>query len=257
MAIEKRWKSVAPQQFVVDNALLGKITVNDATLFKVKQQVVINSSTISNRDDLEVKRISDRVTIFLGPKTGNIDSRVNLSAYTPSDTPIIYANEQQRVKIPEQEIERLTYEEEPVVARRVIQVDEIGLPLKTVLTTGSDKASLGVSVDQISQNLTFSSSGHLITDNTFQGLAAPAVIVTSSTAVQIQQNPGTPLQNRSGIFLMAMNTGNYFGFSNAVNTDNGLPIFQNQLAYIPASSGLIIWAVRATGTGEIRAWEVG
>jgi hypothetical protein len=226
-------------------------------LFKVKQQVVINSSAVPNRDDLEIKIISDRVTIFLGPKAGNIDSRADLSAYVPSDTPIIYANEQQRVKIPEQEIERLTYEEEPVVARRVIQVDEIGVPLKTVLTPGSNKASLGVSIDQISQNLTFSSSGHLITDSTFQGLAAPAVITTTSVPVPIQYNPSAPLENRSGIFLMAMDSGNYFGFSTAVNPINGLPIFANQLAFRPASSGLIIWAVRTTGNGEIRAWEVG
>lgn len=257
MAIEKRWKSVSPQQFVVDNALIGKITVTDATLFKVKQQVVINSSTVPSRDDLEIKRISDRITIFLGPKTGNIDSRINLSQYLPTDTPIIYANEQQRSKIPEQEIERLTYEEEPVVARRVIQVDEIGSPLKTVLAPGSSKSSLAVSVDQIPQNLTFSNNGHLITDSTLQGLAAPAIILTSSTPKPIQGSPGSPLSNRSGIFLMAITSNNYFGFSNAVNGTNGLPIFTNQLIYIPASSGLTVWAVRASGSGEIRAWEVG
>ena len=124
--LEKRWKAIPPQTFVSSGTALGQITVSDATLFRVKQQIIIEANTIPSRDDLEIKRVIDQYTILLGPKSGNIDSRVDVSAYVSALNPIIYANEQLRSKIPEQEIERLTYEEEPYVARRVIVVDKLG-----------------------------------------------------------------------------------------------------------------------------------
>lgn len=127
--LEKRWKAIPPQTFVSSGTALGQITVSDATLFRVKQQVIISADTIPSRDDLEIKRVIDSTTILIGPKSGNIDSRENMSAYVAGVNPVIYANEQLRSKIPEQEIERLTYEEEPYVARRVIVVDKLGRPI--------------------------------------------------------------------------------------------------------------------------------
>ena len=131
--LEKRWKAIPPQTFTSSGTALGQITVTDATLFRVKQQVVISANTIPSRDDLEVKRVLDYKTILLGPKTGNIDSRVDLSAYVSALNPVIYTNEQIRSKIPEQEVERLTYEEEPYVARRVIVIDKLGNPVNMAI----------------------------------------------------------------------------------------------------------------------------
>jgi len=130
--LEKRWIAVPPQAFAADGTADGKITVTDSTLFKVKQLVILVSNTIPSRDDLEVKRIPDKNTIFVGPKGGNIDSRVDLSAYLLTDSSTIAANEQQRSKVPEQEIERLTYEEEPTVARRSVLVDKMGDKIDSV-----------------------------------------------------------------------------------------------------------------------------
>ena len=127
--LEKRWKAIPPQTFVSSGSATGQITVVDATLFRVKQTIVISADTIPSRDDLEVKRVLDETTLLIGPKSGNIDSREDLSAYVAGANPIIYTNEQLRSKIPEQEVERLTYEEEPYVARRVIVVDKLGRPV--------------------------------------------------------------------------------------------------------------------------------
>jgi hypothetical protein len=126
--IEKRWAAVPPQAFTSDGTADGKITVANSVLFKVKQIVILASSANASRDDLEVKRITDKNTIYIGPKGGNIDARVDLSGYLVADGAFIAANEQLRSKVPEQDVERNTYEEEPAVARRVIGVDQLGNP---------------------------------------------------------------------------------------------------------------------------------
>lgn len=123
--LEKRWVAVPPQAFTANGTVDGKITVADASLFKVKQIIILASSSKPSREDLEVKRITDINTIYVGPK-GDINTRFDLSGYLVSDGAFIAANEQLRSKVPEQEVERLTYEEEPVVARRVILVDKLG-----------------------------------------------------------------------------------------------------------------------------------
>lgn len=124
--LEKRWIAVPPQAFTLDGTVDGKITVSDSALFKVKQVIILASSTKPSRDDLEIKRITDENTIYVGPKGGDIDLRTDVSGYLVADGAFIAANEQQRSKVPEQAIERLTYEEEPVVARRVVMVDTFG-----------------------------------------------------------------------------------------------------------------------------------
>lgn len=122
--IEKRLTAVPPVPFTVDLTVEGKITVANASLFKVKQHVILTNTSLPNHT-FEVKRITDINTMMIGPVAANIGQYSDLSAYaTGSST--IFANEQQRPKIPEQEVERATFEEEPVVARRVILVDRVG-----------------------------------------------------------------------------------------------------------------------------------
>lgn len=123
--LEKRWIAVPPQAFTANGTADGKITVADSSLFKVKQTIILASSSKLSREDLEVKRITDINTIYVGLK-GDINARFDVSGYLVSDGAFIAANEQLRSKVPEQEIERLTYEEEPVVARRVVLVDKLG-----------------------------------------------------------------------------------------------------------------------------------
>jgi hypothetical protein len=125
--IEKRWKAVPSQLFIADGTTDGKILIASSAchLFKVKQQVVLKSSTIPSHDTLEIKRIIDGA-IYVGLKSENIDSRYNLSAYLVADGASIEAIEQKRSSVPFEEFTRAEYEEEPVVAKRVILVDECG-----------------------------------------------------------------------------------------------------------------------------------
>jgi len=130
VAFEKRLKAVPLQLFTADGTNLGKVTIPGACAFKVKQQVILNSSTAGPLR-LEVKRVDGDTVLFVGPigdhqHKSSILDRTDISAYLIADGASIFAEEQKRPNIPEQEIERLTYEEEPTVARRVVVVDECG-----------------------------------------------------------------------------------------------------------------------------------
>lgn len=125
MAYEKRWAAVPPQNFTANGTDTGKITVADASLFKVKQQVIVVSNTQTNLN-LQVQRIDTATELYVGPPGSSISTRTDISAYTTADAANIYAIEQPRSSVPEEQVERLTYEEEPTVARRVVLVDKIG-----------------------------------------------------------------------------------------------------------------------------------
>jgi hypothetical protein len=126
MAMEKRLKSVPSQAFTANGTNVGQVTVADASLFKVKQKVVITATSLPNLE-LEVKHVSeDGITFFVGLEKENIEHRFDISAYTTILGAAVFANKQPRPSIPQQEIERLTYEEEPIVARRTVLVDKLG-----------------------------------------------------------------------------------------------------------------------------------
>lgn len=127
--VEKRLIAVPPQLFTVDGTASGVVTVLNTRLFKVKQAIIINSNTQSPTTDLEIKRIPNGTQLEIGPKSGNIDSRSNLSAYLVADSANIFSNEQFRPKVPSEEIVRAVYEEEPTVAVRTILVDQLGNPV--------------------------------------------------------------------------------------------------------------------------------
>ena len=122
---EKRLPLVSVQAFTANGDTLGRVTTTQAQNFKVKQQVILSSNTVGQQR-LEVKRVESATVLYVGPISTPITTRSDISAYLVADSASIQAPEQPRPSIPEQEIERLTYEEEPVIARRVVLVDELG-----------------------------------------------------------------------------------------------------------------------------------
>jgi hypothetical protein len=127
MAIEKRLYAIPSQLLTLDGQSNGLISLPDSTLFKVKQVIFLASSTQSPIE-LEVKRIDDGSSIWVGPKTGPIDIRFNASAFLVADGAFVFANEQARPGVPEQVIPRAVFEEEPTLAIRSIGVDKLGNP---------------------------------------------------------------------------------------------------------------------------------
>lgn len=229
--IEKHWSNIAPVAFTATGTSRGRVTVTDTRGFRVKQRVVVGSTASLPSLVLEVKRVVSPTEMDLGSPEKPISDRTDLSLYSAL-TSFVYANEQQRPNISPQDIDRATYEEEPVVARRVIQVDEYGRPLK---------AGPNGEV-QVSDALNGDSQG--------QGLTVSTVAVEAKGSSQV-------LSSRRGVFVYSFNLGVYLGFSPDVTPSNGIPIFQSQIAYIPAGSKLPIWLIRSSGSSEVRVWEVG
>lgn len=123
--LEKRLYAVPPQLFTADGTVNGKITVANSGLFKVKQVVIVGNNSLQPLE-LEIKRIDNINTIWLGPLQQKIDIRSDMSGYTVANGSFLFANEQKRPSIPQEEVQRAVYEEEPVVAYRVIGVDTSG-----------------------------------------------------------------------------------------------------------------------------------
>lgn len=122
---ERRLRAVLPATFTADGTAGGVVTIDDTCDFKVKQEVLI-SAPLSPTLTLEIKRIISRTQLTVGPKSSSMFKYADISAYTTGIGSYIEAKEQERPKVPEQEVERLTYEEEPTIARRVVAVDKYG-----------------------------------------------------------------------------------------------------------------------------------
>jgi hypothetical protein len=131
--MREKWLAAVPKQFLSsDGKASGEINVSQSALrfFKVKQEVLVGSSSVAPIE-LEVKRVYFPNIIYLGPKKSSIDTFSDLSSLLAADSAYIEAQEQPRSKVPEEQIERLTYEEEPVVARRSFLVDKTGRSYET------------------------------------------------------------------------------------------------------------------------------
>ena len=124
---EKRFHFINPIAFTADGQTNGRVTIADTRGLRVKTRVLISASGLDPLE-LEIKQIDSDTEMYVGPIGGSIKKRTDISAYTVALSATIAANEQERPSIPEQEVERVTYEEEPVVARRVFIVDDWGNP---------------------------------------------------------------------------------------------------------------------------------
>lgn len=124
---EKRLYAVSSQPFVSDGTIFGRIEVaNACDLFVVGQIVILKSATQAS-SLFKIKRMPGGDFIILGPENTPVQVHSDLSAYLVLDNATIEASEQNRPTVPEQEIERITYAEEPTIARRVVLVDSCGV----------------------------------------------------------------------------------------------------------------------------------
>lgn len=122
---EKRLYAVPPQLLIANGNNVGHLKIDDTSLLVVGHIIRLTSNT-QPIVTLKVKRVLDKNTLVVGPDNQPIHVYSDVSAYTVADGSSIYADEQLRPTVPQQEVERNTYEEEPVVARRSILVDKMG-----------------------------------------------------------------------------------------------------------------------------------
>lgn len=124
MFIEKKLRAVSPQLLTANGSQYGLVQVASIRGFFAKQQIVLKSSTQPNIT-LEVKRFESLTSFYVGLK-GHIDNRADVSAYIVADGATIEAALQDRPGIIEEQISRASHVEEPILAKRVIAVDDTG-----------------------------------------------------------------------------------------------------------------------------------
>jgi len=189
MAIEKRLKAVPLQLFIVDGTSTGKVIVVNTRLFKVKQKVFLKSSTQPNTDNLEIKRILSQTEMLVGPEKQPIHVVSDLSMFLVANGASIGANEQLRPSIPTEEINRAVYEEEPTVAYRVVQVDELGAPYNTQNRIPVE-ASINLSSSKPNQHTVFNKL--ILLANTETSIVLPNK--TEIITIMVRGNKASKLQ---------------------------------------------------------------
>jgi hypothetical protein len=125
MFIEKKLRSIAPRLFAANGSLHGLITLADIRGFSVGQEIILASSSQPELQ-VKIKRFVSLNSFYVGGLDTKIGDRTDVSAYLVADTAYAYAKEQHRPGITQGEHERAVYMEEPIVAKRVIGVDEYG-----------------------------------------------------------------------------------------------------------------------------------
>lgn len=126
MAYERYWEEVSPRSLSTDGTSDGSIGLTDLNGFYVKQDVVLQSNT-RPATTFQIKRIDvTNSRIWLGSKSEPINKYSDLSAFLIADASTIQSSRQPKNSVPKDDQAQGTYETEPIVARRVILVDDQG-----------------------------------------------------------------------------------------------------------------------------------
>ena len=154
MAFERNWLAVPPQQFTANGGTLGQIQVTNTRGFRVGMKAIL--SAVGQKDlQVQIKRVMSDKLILVGPVGSTYASAVweDVSAYTLASGAYVYAESQAKSKVPANDRDEAVYETEPIVANRVIMVDNLGQyyessnPLPVQLSDGS------ITIETLNANL--------------------------------------------------------------------------------------------------------
>jgi len=116
MENHKTLNALAPRLLTQDGTASGEIFC-DVSGFRVGQQVSLKSNSVPEQSFTIDKILDDRLKFTS-----------SMIQFLVVDGAIVYSNSQERPKFSTTDVERATYEEAPVVARRSFAVDEFGNP---------------------------------------------------------------------------------------------------------------------------------
>lgn len=270
---ERRIYAIPSTPFTSNGTNTGQLQVADNSDWIVGQIIYLTSNTQENLE-LKIKRIlPDKITMFVGPKDKNIHVRTDISDFILADNAAIQANEQERPNIPEQEVERITYEEEPTIARRTILVDKWGcryddtnpLPVDATVTVGGvdvnlthkdDYPNIGDKNDSVrigdgnnELQITNKLEGRVVDTLHCGGLSTIVNIADTPIAIKVG---GTAKADRKTIFAKPLAKGLVWGFNSDVEISTGpkggCPMGKNQPHEWTVEANTIIYIIGpATG----------
>lgn len=122
---ERKWASYGPIPIIQDSTTNGIITVQSTHKFRVNQHIEL-SATGEKTLLLKVKRVLTTQKIAVGEINTNINQRSDLSLYTVAKNTTVTILEQPKTRIPKDDRNQAAYEQEPLFAYRIVDVDEYG-----------------------------------------------------------------------------------------------------------------------------------
>jgi hypothetical protein len=128
MALERKWSAVAPQAFTADGTTFGLITVASTIGFKVKASAYL-LTTSGTKLAVQIKRVNSCTQLIVGTINNAQLGQwppLDISAFTVASGASIGQEEQDKNNIPPDDHYKAIYEADPIVADRVILVDECG-----------------------------------------------------------------------------------------------------------------------------------
>lgn len=127
MALERRWTGILPTLFIANGSAYGIVTIADTAGYRVKGKAVISATGLPALE-VQIQRVLSSTQMVVGP-VGSVpqpNNFTNIGLYTVALAASIAFPEQDKNKIRPDDIEQATYEADPIVARRVVPVDEYG-----------------------------------------------------------------------------------------------------------------------------------
>ena len=126
--LERKWLAVTATPLIANGTTIGIVTVQDTAGFRTKQSVFLLSSTLGQKQ-YQVQEVLSPTQLVLGPMGSKVGRQnfADVSAFLIGDNAAIGAPEQDRTaNPPDKDHYSAIYESDPVVADRVILVDQFG-----------------------------------------------------------------------------------------------------------------------------------
>jgi hypothetical protein len=186
---ERNWQQYGPAVVTANGDDNGYISVANTFGLYVKMKVALSSSTQTTLD-LEVKEVTSKTQVRLGPIGTSINDYFKLSLFLVADGASIRAAYQSMRQIDPKDIENATYSREPIVAKRSILVDKYGeyleFPLPVQVEGATFEITGGLRVDMDGFDATNPDSVMITgsSDGTKTGIKR-GVIITSANAMKV------------------------------------------------------------------------
>ena len=120
---------------------------------------------------------------------------------------------------------------------------------QNVKVVGADSTGVETNYVKVSDNQDVHTSDVIATSGVY------STISVSTSAVEVKVG-GTALANRKVLTILPEDGGPvYFGFSNAVTSSSGTPIYKRQLLTMRVSDDVAVWLIAESGTIDVRITE--
>src|ERR1035437_1596419 len=266
MALERNLSAVPPVLLTVDGGATGVVQVSSTCNFFVKQQIIIQASSVPPLN-LEIKRVVNLTTIWVGLPGAKMTHNVDVSMYTVALGSFIFANEQPKAVLSMEARMLASYMQEPSNSWRTTSVDCNGNPwdaenplpvafdgtvsIGKVEVAGTNGNIIEPNVDgSINVNIVSTpTAGNDVVNRYSEANAGASGIIT--TVVQYT----LPLSKTNGVLIRISVSGENIAkwtvFLNAVQLDTRRTFYGNLNEYFEFATGGVDGVVLSPGDSVI------